>query len=324
VSGSWRQATGDEGWLRDRLASIKDSKITTGLVFDEDGEAHKFVSGRDDDAEIALKVGRDAGAFPQAGRPNVVDHVEVKAAAAMRRGDVRHGLLVINKSSGPCAPDEALPYTCVNLVPKLLAPGAEFAGVLGGRQRAAKVTPVRRGGLMISSVRDAVSRSDLAHAATHDLVASGVFQFSGATYSVQFTSESGLLECLDVMMSRPRKPETPRLYLRARGYLPDRPEWPPSNLRFDFDAEHGVAAVVCLAVDRHGEMHAWMTRGDAARHDVVLTHDSWNPEDRRFPAESFITIAELRELVVRWAFGDVLPPPTTHWAEQPADEVGWF
>jgi hypothetical protein len=177
---------------------------------------------------------------------------------------------------------------------------------------------------MTSSTEGVLSREDLAHAATHDLAASGVFQFSGATYSVQFTSDWGLQECLDTMLSSPRKPATPRLYLRARGYEPDGPEWPPSNLRFDFDIKHGIAAAVCLVMDCHGEMHAWTTRGNAGREDVVLTHDSWNPEDRRFSPASLVTIAELRELATEWAFGDVLPPPSVHWAVENPDDVGWL
>jgi hypothetical protein len=177
---------------------------------------------------------------------------------------------------------------------------------------------------MTRGVDDLVRRSDLSHADMHRLKASGVFQFSGATYSVAFRSEDGLLECLDTMMSLRRKPGTPRLYLQAEDYTPEGPEWPPSNLRFDFDRDRGVAAAVLLALDRHNEIHTWMTRGDAARDDVVLTHDSWNPEERRFPPQSFITLAELRELVVQWAFGDVLPPPAVEWAVEPHDEVGWF
>jgi hypothetical protein len=177
---------------------------------------------------------------------------------------------------------------------------------------------------MTTGVDDKVRRADLVHASTHEIVASGVFQFSGATYSVQFKSELGLLECLDIMMSRPHKPSTPRLYLQAQGYKADSPEWPPSNLRFDFDTTHGVAAAVCLALDKHNEIHTWMTCGNAGQDGVVLTHDSWNPDERRFPVTSMITIDQLRELVVQWAFGDLLPPPVVQWTVEPHDEVGWL
>lgn len=47
----------------------------------------------------------------------------------------------------------------------------------------------------------------------------------------------------------------------------------------------------------------------AAQSGAELTHDSWNPDDKRFPPESFVTIDELRDVVRQWAFGDVLPPP---------------
>jgi len=137
-----------------------------------------------------------------------------------------------------------------------------------------------------------------------------------ATYSVSFVHEDGLVRCLDTMMSFPRKPATPRLSLRPDGYREKRPEWPVSAMRFDFDTEHAVAAAVLLALDRDAVSHTWMTQGDAA-------HDSWDPDNKRFPPESFITIAELREIVVQWAFGDVLPPPATRWTTVPHEDVGW-
>jgi hypothetical protein len=105
---------------------VSGKKITTETSYDEAGEPTTITSGRDNAADIALKVGRDAGAFPQNARPNVVDHVEVEVAAAMREDGVAHALVIINNELGPCSPDETLPYTCVNIVPKVLAPGAEL------------------------------------------------------------------------------------------------------------------------------------------------------------------------------------------------------
>jgi hypothetical protein len=124
--GSWQEAIDDEQWLRDRLESVSDKKVTTGIAYDEDGEPTTFVSGRDDAAQTALKVGRDAGVLAQNVRPGVVDHVEVKVAAAMREGGVTQ--------LGPCSPDETLPYTCVKIVPRMLAVGAELLVVWEDRQ----------------------------------------------------------------------------------------------------------------------------------------------------------------------------------------------
>jgi nucleic acid/nucleotide deaminase of polymorphic system toxin len=75
---------------------------------------------------VATDVGHEVGAFPPAGSPTAVDHVEIKVAAAMRRGNVTQTVLVINNSEGPCGLDDprARPNTCHALVPKLLAPGA--------------------------------------------------------------------------------------------------------------------------------------------------------------------------------------------------------
>src|SRR5262245_5169695 len=41
-------AANDAEWAADRYESIKDTNITTGLFFDEDGTEHRFESGRDD------------------------------------------------------------------------------------------------------------------------------------------------------------------------------------------------------------------------------------------------------------------------------------
>ncbi|TDV48994.1 hypothetical protein [Actinophytocola oryzae] len=57
---------------------------------------------------------------------------------------------------------------------------------------------------------------------------------------------------------------------------------------------------------------------------VDLTHDAWNPHDRAFPAESFVTVDELRDVVRQWAFGDVLPPPAVPWVSVPHESVSWF
>jgi hypothetical protein len=84
-------------------------------------------SRRDADSDLALKVGREVGVFPASGRPDVVDHVEVKVAAAMRNGEETAGVLVINNSGGPCLLDEdgdVAPVSCLAYLPRLLPNGA--------------------------------------------------------------------------------------------------------------------------------------------------------------------------------------------------------
>ncbi len=168
-----------------------------------------------------------------------------------------------------------------------------------------------------------LSRSDLYYAADYRLSASGVFQFLDATYSVRFDTEAGLLHCLDLMLSMPAKPATPRLVLRPQGYNEKQPEWPVSGVRFDFDIHHQVAAAVLLALDKNATTHTWMTDGNAGVENVALTHDSWDPENKPLPPASFITIAQLRDVLREWAFGDALPPRTVRWIEVPHDSIGW-
>jgi hypothetical protein len=168
-----------------------------------------------------------------------------------------------------------------------------------------------------------LARSDLYYSDRYKLRASGVFAFPNETYSVTFVHEEGVRRCLDAMLGFPDKPATPLLVLRPEGYRDKRPEWPVCALRFDYDIEHDVAAVVMLTLDKDAETHPWMSRGSAGRDDVELTWDTWAPEERMFPPESFITIAELRVVIEQWAFGDVLPPPAITWVAVDHDDVGW-
>ncbi|MGH3521101.1 MAG: DddA-like double-stranded DNA deaminase toxin [Haloechinothrix sp.] len=119
---SLRGAWSDSEWAADRIAELG-TDLTAGRVY-EDGVPHYFDSTQNSDSETALKVGREVGAFPSKGRPVVVDHVEVKVAAAMREGDVATGVLVINHPDGPCRRKSRQDvYRCMLIVPRLLAPG---------------------------------------------------------------------------------------------------------------------------------------------------------------------------------------------------------
>lgn len=81
--------------------------MLTGLPDDAAGEA----------VAVLKEVGAPAspiGTYPAA------SHVEVKAAAAMRRGEVKHGVLVINHPGGPCTGD----LGCTTALPLVLSEGA--------------------------------------------------------------------------------------------------------------------------------------------------------------------------------------------------------
>lgn len=120
-------AATDAAWAADRIASIADEKPTVGLYFDSDGTGHSYDSQKGTDADMALKVGREVGVFPPSGRPNVVDHVEVKVAAAIRESGETAGVLVINNAGGPCLVDAegtVAPMSCLAYLPKLLPAGA--------------------------------------------------------------------------------------------------------------------------------------------------------------------------------------------------------
>lgn len=157
----------------------------------------------------------------------------------------------------------------------------------------------------------------------HGWVASGVFQVGAANYQCEFRAEPELRRFVDYLMASPTKPATSRLYLH-QSVTPVRPEHYLSNLRFQFDAEHDVAAAVVLLIDRnhHDELLAWMTRGDAGRPDVTLAHDSWNEHETVFPPKSYISLAQLREVVAEWAYGELVPPEAVQWSA--VSNITWF
>jgi hypothetical protein len=150
----------------------------------------------------------------------------------------------------------------------------------------------------------------------------GVFDSGAGSYSATFDSAPELARFLDFLLASPGRPATSRLYRRASIY-PFKPEYDLSNLRFQFDSEHNVAAAVLLANDNEDDhLYQWMTRGDAGRTDIVLTHDSWNEHETHLPPESFITIPQLRAAVTEWAFDNAIPPRAVSWTD--ATGIGWF
>lgn len=119
----------DANWAADRLETIAKRKETAGLFYDEDGMLHEYDSRRDENSRRAWEVGRDAGVFDPRGPSFLVDHVEVKIAAAMRDRGIMSGVLVINKTDGPCGRnrDGAIdPASCLSVIPRLLQEGAKL------------------------------------------------------------------------------------------------------------------------------------------------------------------------------------------------------
>jgi hypothetical protein len=166
---------------------------------------------------------------------------------------------------------------------------------------------------------DLVRQSGLGECDWH---VAGVFDSGAGSFSATFHSEPELARFLDFLFASPTKPATSRMYRRASIY-PFKPDYDLSSLRFQFDAEHQVAAAVLLADDHQDDhVYQWMTCGDAGRSDVVLAHDSWNEHETLLPSESFVTIPRLRAAIAQWAFGEEIPPPSVTWTGTTG--IGWF
>lgn len=100
------EAAEDADWAVDRMATIKDAPLTTGLLYDEDGTEIRIESGESGHAfELAMEY---LGAYPSTvvrDRPQgkqAAGHTESKAAALMRDAGQTDGVLVINHPKGPC------------------------------------------------------------------------------------------------------------------------------------------------------------------------------------------------------------------------------
>jgi len=161
-------------------------------------------------------------------------------------------------------------------------------------------------------------KSNLAGPGDRNLVISGAFRIHGSRYGVTFgRNRLGLSTFLEFFEAQGDNAETAFLHITPQGV-----EFPSASLRFHLDREFGVAAALMVAADRDGKEYSWMTSGKAGRDDIILVQDSSSPRDTRFPSESFITIAELREVITQWVFGDALPPPAARWVAMP--DVRWF
>ena len=120
---SIEQAADDAEWAAARAESIpRTDRKTTGLLYDSDGAEHSFTSGEKDDAanEAAATLQEVGAPASPIGTYPAASHVEVKAAAAMRSGNVKNGVLVINHPGGPC-PGE---LGCTTALPLVLSEGA--------------------------------------------------------------------------------------------------------------------------------------------------------------------------------------------------------
>ena len=179
---------------------------------------------------------------------------------------------------------------------------------------------------MTSVVGGWLRKADLAHA-DEPLLPSASFRLHHASIAMTIEDGDGLSFLLDSVFSRDAEPTTVSMRLTPRNYHPGDlvpPEFPPSNLYFGVDQEHRVAAVALLAFDRDQRSHQWLPRGNAWRPDVAaLAMDPTIPADTPFPADAYVTLAQLREIVFGWAWGPVLPPDGMDWRRASEREVRW-
>lgn len=170
-----------------------------------------------------------------------------------------------------------------------------------------------------------VRRSDLVHATDYPLVVTGTYFVGGSEFIAHIADEDGLSCFLAAVTRSPVATSTVRMFLKPQGYQPQTRlpiELPPSSLYFDVDQEHQVAAAGMLVSTADGGARQWMTRGVAGLDTVALAQDPFNPEHSHFPQDSFITVDELRDAVLQWAFADVFPVTAT-WRQVSEWDVRW-
>lgn len=118
-------AVRNHAWANERMSSIVNDDVTTGLLYDEDGTEERITSGRGGAYEAALSYLEPYAGSILRDRPpgsQVAEHVEAKAAALLRDADQDHGILVINNPAGPCG--YASGIGCVAAIELILSEGA--------------------------------------------------------------------------------------------------------------------------------------------------------------------------------------------------------
>ncbi len=172
-----------------------------------------------------------------------------------------------------------------------------------------------------------VRRSDLARQDDNQiLVPTARFNLDNTSVSLRIRDAAGLDFLLDTVLRPAARTSTVSMYLMPypNRHIPSSSnDWPSSNLIFDVDQEHQVAAAGLLTLERGEQGHQWMSVGESGRDDVALEMDPTEPGSHVFPSSSFITLPQLRQVVTEWAFGEVLPPPSIQWREA-GDEVRWL
>lgn len=120
-----QEAAQDSEWAAERMRTIADDGITTGLLYDEDGNEERITSGRGGAYGSVLAYLQPYGGSLLRDRPpgsQVAEHVEAKAAAVLRDAEQTNGVLVINNPDGPCG--YASGIGCIAAVELILRSGA--------------------------------------------------------------------------------------------------------------------------------------------------------------------------------------------------------
>ena len=122
---SLQDAAQDSDWAADRMRTISSDHLTTGLLYDEDGNEEKIVSGRNGAYDSVLSYLQPYAGSVLRDRPpgsQVAEHVEAKAAAVLRTAEQARGVLVINNPEGPCG--YASGIGCVAAIELILPKGS--------------------------------------------------------------------------------------------------------------------------------------------------------------------------------------------------------
>lgn len=120
---SFSEAASSRAWADDRIESLARKHVTTGLLYNEDGDGEQIDAGESGggyDAALGYLAPyhlRDSPPGHQA-----AGHVESKAAARMRDAGQTFGVLVINNRTGPCTYASAI--GCGAAMRKILPSGS--------------------------------------------------------------------------------------------------------------------------------------------------------------------------------------------------------
>lgn len=276
-------AATDAGGAAERYESIRDAKITTGLLFDPDGTEHTVTSGGEDVADRVDELLRASGKvdMPPVGQHPAATHVEVKAAMMMRDAEIPTGVVVINNVEGPCPGA----YSCTKVLPVVLVPGSTLTVWWPGMH---KQTSPEEGDVIARVPR----------------VLSAISGGAPQSWHYAYTREERH-RLIGKLLGEDRGHVLFYAWDHPAGGDADR--YPRHQLKIVYSGEVG-AAHFSNGDPENGPVGAWLLQTNQPPTDPpTVIYDPWDPDRIVLPTTALVPVAFLHQIAEGYAMTGQLP-----------------